>query len=162
MPGPSRLLRRQHRFFRRVAAPKDVETAMGKSDIIRSLNTADHREALRRRPLAGSEVDAEFAEARRRLRSVPVTSLSEHETRQMALRWLWREERRIAEREFDADRSRTRPQEDVLADILKVLGQPAGRYLHAAPDRLSPFRRPSWRRVAMLEILTVLPSATMS
>jgi len=86
MPKPPRLQRRRHRYYVRAAAPEDVRTVIGKTEVIRSLKTADYREALRRLALASAEVDAEFAEARRGLRSVPATSLSEHDTRQMVLR----------------------------------------------------------------------------
>ncbi len=104
MPRPPRLQRRRHRFYLRAAVPEDVRALIGTTEVIRSLKTADYREALRRLPLASAEVDAEFAEARRRLRTTPATSLSEHEARQMVRRWLWREERRLADREFGAGR----------------------------------------------------------
>jgi hypothetical protein len=40
----------------------------------------------------------------------------------MVLRWLWRDERRLAEGEFAADRSRALPQETAIAENLEVLG----------------------------------------
>ena len=40
----------------RAAVPKDIQAAVGKSDVIRSLKTADYREAMRRLPLASAEV----------------------------------------------------------------------------------------------------------
>jgi integrase len=106
----------------RAAVPQDVQAAVGKTEVIRSLKTGDYREALRRLPLASAEVDAEFAEARRRSRASPTTSLSEHDARQMVLRWLWRDERQLAEREFEADRSRALPREQVIDENLEVLG----------------------------------------
>ena len=122
MARPPRLQRRRHRFYLRAAVPKDVQAAVGRTEVIRSLKTGDYREALRRLPLASAEVDAEFAEARRRLRSAPTASLSEHDAKQMVLRWLWQDERRLAEREFAADRSRALPQEQALVENLEVLG----------------------------------------
>ncbi len=122
MPRPPRLQKRRHRFYLRAAVPQDVQAAVGKTEVIRSLKTGDYREALRRLPLASAEVDAEFAEARRRLRSSPAGSLSEHEARQLGLRWLWREERRLAEREFAADRTRALPREQAVEENLEVLG----------------------------------------
>jgi hypothetical protein len=106
----------------RAAVPQDIQSVVGKTEVIRSLKTGDYREALRRLPLASAEVDAEFAEARRRTRTSPTTTLSEHDARQMVLRWLWRDERRLAEREFEADRSQALPREEAIDENLEVLG----------------------------------------
>ncbi|MEE9184714.1 MAG: DUF6538 domain-containing protein, partial [Acidimicrobiia bacterium] len=109
-------------FFLRASVPKDIRSVVGRTEVVRSLKTSDYREALRRLPLARAEVDAQFAEARRRVRTKVVISLSEHDLRQMVLRWFWREERLLAEKEFSSDRFQWLHREEAIKENLEVLG----------------------------------------
>jgi len=102
--------------------PKDIRSVVGRTEVVRSLKTSDYREALRRLPLASAEVDARFAEAHRRVRTKVVISLSEHDLRQMVLRWFWREERLLAEKEFSSDRFQWLHREEAIKENLEVLG----------------------------------------
>ncbi len=122
MPKPPRLQKRKHRFFLRASVPRDIRSVVGRTEVVRSLKTSDYREALRRLPLASAEVDAQFAEARRRVRTKAAISLSEHDSRQMVLRWFWREERLLAEKEFGSDRFQWLRREEATKENLEVLG----------------------------------------
>ncbi|MEE8144224.1 MAG: DUF6538 domain-containing protein [Kiloniellales bacterium] len=114
MPKPPRLQKRRHRFFLRASVPRDIRSVVGRTEVVRSLKTSDYREALRRLPLASAEVDAQFAEAHRRVRTKSAISLSEHDMRQIVLRWFWREERLLAEKEFTSDRFQWSPRGEAI------------------------------------------------
>ncbi len=91
MPKTPRLQKRSHRFFCRVRVPRDLREIVGRTEIVRALGTGDYREAVQRCRLASAEIDAELAEARRKL--TPPVVLTEHAIRQMALLWFHRAER---------------------------------------------------------------------
>lgn len=103
MRRPPRLQRRRHRYYCRTSVPYELRSIIGKAEIIRTLQTADYAEAVERLPLVSAEVNAELAEARRKLGSKPATSLSDHDAKQLVLRWLWVKERALAEAEATAD-----------------------------------------------------------
>ncbi len=86
-----RLQKRSHRFYCRVRVPMDLREIVGKTEIVRALGTGNYSEAVERCRLASAEIDAELAEARRRL--TPPVILTEHAIRQMALLWFHRAER---------------------------------------------------------------------
>ena len=103
MRRPPRLQKRGHRFYCRASVPQELRPILGKTEIIRPLKTAEYAEAVERLPLASAEVNAELAAARRKLSATPATSLSDHDAKQIVLRWLWREERREADAEVASD-----------------------------------------------------------
>ena len=110
MPKLNYLQRRGGVWYVRRKVPKDLVARLGKTEVLRSLRTGDHREAGIRGRLASAEIEADFEEARNRpvpksrwrSRSQPpvpdasskfVTSLSEAELRQLASDWLVQRER---------------------------------------------------------------------
>ncbi len=93
MRKPPGLQRRRHTWHLRVTVPETLRSVIGKREIIRSLRTHDYRQACERVSLARAEVDAMFAEARRKLRSQPATRLDAHEAKAAVLRWFWESER---------------------------------------------------------------------
>ncbi len=91
MPKTPRLQKRSHRFFCRVRVPMDLRAIVGRTEIVRALGTGDYKLAVERCRLVSAEIDAELAEARRKL--TPPVTLNEHAIRQMALLWFHRAER---------------------------------------------------------------------
>ncbi len=124
MRRPPRLQRRGHRFYCRVAVPKDLRSVVGRTEIIRPLRTGDYAEALRRLPLVSAEVDAELAAARRKLRREPAAALSEHEAKQVVLTWLWRSERQADAAEPPEDLREAVAEADVDVATLRDPGDP--------------------------------------
>jgi integrase len=92
---PSRLQRRGHRFFLRMAVPAELRPIVGKLEITRALGTGDYAEACRRLPMASAEAEAVLADARRRLAAGPATTLPEHEAKGLVLSWFWSAERQV-------------------------------------------------------------------
>jgi len=99
MRKPTRLQKRNHRFYCRVAVPHALRPVLGRSEVIKALKTGDHAVALRRLSLASAEVDAMFAQARRKLRAGPATTLDDHEIKQLALLWFHETERKATKTE---------------------------------------------------------------
>jgi hypothetical protein len=60
------LMRRGARYYIRVRIPLDLVETIGRSEIWKSLGTADHREAVRRYFPARTELHKAFDQARRR------------------------------------------------------------------------------------------------
>ena len=123
MRRPPRLQKRGHRFYCRTSVPRDLRSTIGKAEIVRALKTADYAEALQRLPLVSAEVNAELTEARRKLGVKPVTSLSDHDTKQLVLRWLWNKEHELAEREADSDGVMWLPRAEAISENRSDLAQ---------------------------------------
>ncbi|MEI7608205.1 MAG: site-specific integrase [Rhodospirillaceae bacterium] len=87
MPKHPRLQKRGSRFYLRARVPDDLRPVLGKREIREALDTADPREALKLVRMASVRVDALFAETRAKLRTEPVTTISEADIRHLALRW---------------------------------------------------------------------------
>ncbi len=84
---PTYLVRRDNgRLYCRVRVPKDIRHLHKSDDVKLSLKTSDLRTAKERLPLALVEVQAGFADKRRRLEARPVT-LDETGIQQMVLSW---------------------------------------------------------------------------
>ncbi|HSR71466.1 MAG TPA: DUF6538 domain-containing protein [Kiloniellales bacterium] len=111
-----RLQKRGHRFYCRAVVPRELRPIIGKAEIIRPLKTGDYEEAVQRLPLASAQVNAELAAARRRLSAVPTTTLSDHDARQIVLRWFWREERRQVDAEAASDQETWLGLEEAIAE----------------------------------------------
>jgi integrase len=67
LPKQPRLQRRGSRYFLRAKVPDDIRAALGKCEIIKALETSEYAVAVDRLRVASCEVDAVFAETRRRL-----------------------------------------------------------------------------------------------
>ena len=115
-------------YFRR-AVPEDIQKALGKREIVRSLGTKELPEAKRRAKQFGLEIDQEFDQARSR----STAELSVEEAQQIAeLRyqeWLADD----AERRIDAERFPHTVEFD--PDLLEEFAGKARRAL-ASGDRL--------------------------
>lgn len=72
-PMTTHLTRRGARYSIRRRIPSDLVAHYGKREIQRALGTSDPREAARLVRIAGAALDAEFEEARKRLRAAPST-----------------------------------------------------------------------------------------
>jgi len=123
MRRPPRLQKRGHRFYCRASVPRDLRPILEKSEIVRPLKTAEYGEALQRLPLVSAAVNAELAAARRKLSAAPATSLSDHDARQMVLRWLWRDERRAADAERATDGEQSLCREEAISELCQDLSQ---------------------------------------
>jgi integrase len=129
----ARLQRRGSRYFLRAKVPDDIRQVVGKREIIKALETSVYAVAVDRLRVASCEVDAIFAEARRRLKTpilgngsirrvaddgvqpsanaIPITALTDVELRRIVLNGFAAWERRSAEGLLvsppsDADRER--------------------------------------------------------
>ena len=87
-----RLQRRGNRYYLRAKVPDELVSILGRREIVRSLGVGDYRDAVNRLQLKSIKVDAEFAEARRKLTLRPITELSDFDLTQMAVLWLHRAE----------------------------------------------------------------------
>lgn len=123
MRRPPRLQKRGHRFYCRTSVPRDLRPTIGKAEIVRALKTADYAEAIKRLPLVSAEVNAELAEAQRKLGTKPVTSLSDHDAKQLVLRWLWNKEHELAAREADSDGAMWLPRAEAISENRSDLAQ---------------------------------------
>ena len=123
MRRPPRLQRRRHRYYCRTSVPHELRSTIGKAEIIRTLKTADYAEALERLPLVSAEVNAELTEARRKLNPKPMTSLSDHDAKQLVLRWLWNRERTLAETEATSDGETWLPRAEAISENRSDLAQ---------------------------------------
>ncbi len=123
MRRPPRLQKRGHRFYCRTSVPCDLRPTIGKAEIVRALKTADYAEAVQRLPLVSAEVNAELTEARRKLNPKPMTSLSDHDAKQLVLRWLWNNERALAETEAASDGETWLPRDEAISEIRLDLSQ---------------------------------------
>jgi Domain of unknown function (DUF6538) len=99
-----RLQRRKSSYFARVAVPLALRPVIGKIEIVRSLKTGSHKEALARIRVVSVEVDQMFREAAGKLNGNPVLQPlarppTEEDIRQAVIRWFWQEERASIERE---------------------------------------------------------------
>ncbi len=103
-----RLLRRSGRFYVRARVPRDLVEVIGCKEIKQALGTSCPREALKLLRLRSAMIDARLAEALLKLRPRPVSTLSEAQVLQLALRWLHEAERRAA---LDHGSSVSRPDE---------------------------------------------------
>ncbi len=63
---PPRLQRRGSAYFLRAKVPADLRSVIGKREITKTLGTTNYRTACQRLTVASAEVDALFAEARRK------------------------------------------------------------------------------------------------
>ena len=142
MRRPPRLQKRGHRFYCRTSVPHDLRPAIGKAEIVRALKTADYAEALERLPLASAEVNAELAEARRKSGVKPVTSLSDHDTKQLVLRWLWNRERALAETEATSDGETWLPRAEAISENRSDLAQLLDPEFHRWIGRADQHNRP--------------------
>ena len=93
MPKLPRLIRRCGRYSIRVRVPDELRPIIRKREIWRSLDTADHHEAVDRCRVASVEIDALFAEARRKDTSAPLAHPSDAEMHEWARQWLQEQER---------------------------------------------------------------------
>ncbi len=84
MSSHTRLVRRRSVYYFRCKVPVDLQEHYGKKEICRSLLTKDHREALQKVRLESLKQDQEFAEARRKLSSETLDSLSQTELDRLA------------------------------------------------------------------------------
>ena len=116
MRKPPRLQKRGHRFYCRTSVPRDLRPTIGKAEIVRALKTADYAEAVQRLPLISAEVNAELTEARRKLNPKPMTSLSDHDAKQLVLRWLWNRERALADTEATSDGETWLPLDEAISE----------------------------------------------
>jgi hypothetical protein len=91
---PGRTLRGT-RYYLRTRVPVDLTATIGRREIWKSLDTGNHREAVRRFHLAKAELDAWF-DARRRRQA----ALSNDEARRLASDWLQATDRRNAHDDF--------------------------------------------------------------
>ncbi len=123
MRRPPRLQKRGHRFYCRTSVPCDLRPTIGKAEIVRALMTADYAEAVQRLPLVSAEVNAELTEARRKLNPKPMTSLSDHDAKQLVLRWLWNRERALAETEAASDGETWLPRDEAISENRLDLSQ---------------------------------------
>ncbi len=92
MPGYSRLFRRGATYYFRVGVPTALRKAIGKTEIIKSLRTADFAEAKRFVAIESAHVDARFACEWNKLNPVSkskttLASLSEAEIHRLAVEW---------------------------------------------------------------------------
>lgn len=88
-----RLQRRNTGYYLRAKVPGELVSIIKKHEIVKSLRTNDYREAVQRLQQVSVTVDAEFAEARQKLRPKAMDSLTDAEVTQMALLWFQRAER---------------------------------------------------------------------
>ncbi len=141
MAKQPRLHRRGARYYVRARVPDDLRAIIGRAEIKYSLGTADYREALVRVRLASAEIDAQFAEARRKVNALPTTRLSEHEVKQLVLRWFRREELAADERELAGghieDIAEALENAEIEASDLRNLNDPGVlAWVYTATERL--------------------------
>jgi hypothetical protein len=98
-----RLQRRRSGYFARVAVPLALRPVIGKIEIVRSLKTGSHKEALARIRVVSVEVDQMFREAAGKLNGSVLQPVArpttEEDIRQAVIKWFWSEERASIERE---------------------------------------------------------------
>ncbi len=117
MRKPTRLQKRNHRFYCRVAVPHALQPVLGRTEVIKALGTGDYAKALQRLPLASAEVDAKFAQARRKLMAGPATVLDEHDVKQLALLWFHQTERAATKAEVTPGATMDRVESLTQADV---------------------------------------------
>lgn len=122
MRRPPRLQRRRHRFFCRASVPLELRPVVGRTEIVRALGTAEYREALRRLPTISAEIDAELAEARRRLEGDRGREPDDFEMRQAVVAWFTRAERDAEGREAARDPRDGLSADEAEAENRHVLG----------------------------------------
>ena len=119
MPKHPRLIRRGSRYSLRAKVPDELRAILGKREIWRSLETADHKQALDRVRVASVEVDAEFAAARRKLAGRSATAIdaqTDAELHQLVLDWFG-DRQRVALGRFDTPSSDTVDRDEVIATL---------------------------------------------
>src|ERR1700677_4793644 len=92
MPGHSRLFRRGAMYYFRMGVPQEFRSAIGKTEIIKSLRTTDFREAKRLVVLESAHADELLAKERRKLKRVSTPpqklgKLSEAEIHRLVFEW---------------------------------------------------------------------------
>ena len=96
MPPQTRLHRRGGRYYIRAKVPVDLQTAMKRKEIKRTLKTSDFREAVRRVKLESTKLDALFDDARDVVNrgSHGLSGITEAQAIQLVTRWFVEAERK--------------------------------------------------------------------
>jgi integrase len=90
------LQQRGNRFFFRRRVPDELRPVVRKLEIRETLRTSDRKHAHELVRLASVKCDALFSDARRKLRTAPVTTISETEIKHVVLNWFYAKERKAA------------------------------------------------------------------
>jgi len=113
-----RLQCRKTGYFARVAVPLHLRPIIGKTEVVRALKTANHKEAVERLHVVSVEIDKLFREAAKQAPARPLQPIArpatEEDVRRLVREWFWAEERASLERERAAG-----PPDD-LVDALHV------------------------------------------
>jgi integrase len=99
VPGYSRLFRRGAIYYFRVVVPRELRSAIGKSEIVKSLRTANFNEAKRLVAFESADADGLFHSARVKLHRVKsprreVSKLSDAEIHRLVMEWFIQIEKR--------------------------------------------------------------------
>jgi hypothetical protein len=99
VPGYSRLFRRGAVYYFRVGVPRELRSAIKKTEIIKSLRTSNFSEAKRLVAFESADVDALFHSARIKLHRVKsprgkVSKLSDAEIHRLVVEWFIQIEKR--------------------------------------------------------------------
>jgi integrase len=129
------LMRRGARYHIRVRVPRDLVAAIGRTEIWKSLGTADHREAVRKYFPARAELQKTFDEARRRRDANG--KLSGGEALHIVRTWFREVDRKAADADFglfedDAHATLAETEQDIL-DLVEGAG---GESIQAALHRV--------------------------
>ncbi|HUL10121.1 MAG TPA: DUF6538 domain-containing protein, partial [Candidatus Acidoferrum sp.] len=110
-----RLQRRKAGWFARIAVPLALRPTIGKIEIVRSLRTANHKEAVARLHVVSVEVDQMFREAAKKAaRPMPPASpriATEEQVVALIGQWFWTRQREAIARE------RACPSDDPALDL---------------------------------------------
>src|SRR5271167_582219 len=90
------LQQRGNSFFFRRRVPDELRPIIRKLEIRETLRTSDRKHAHELVRLASVKCDALFSDARRKLRTAPVTTISETEIKHVVLNWFYAKERKAA------------------------------------------------------------------
>ena len=119
MPRHPRLMRRGARYCLRAKVPDELRPILRKREILRSLKTANYRLAVDRLRVASVEVDAEFADARRKLENLSATAVTprtDAELHQLVVTWFHDRQQRALER-FDTPCSAEFDRDDIIWNL---------------------------------------------
>lgn len=135
MRKPPRLHRIGSRYYLRVRVPDTLRQIIGRREIVRTLRTADYREAVRRLAFENAKIEILFEQARRRRAEQPNSNLSDEDQNHLVITWLHEAERRDLE---EATHSAVPP--GLFDEVLLNLRHSENEHLSGDEDAV-----PGWR-----------------
>jgi integrase len=132
------LIRRGGIWHFRRQVPKELRAIIGKSAIKQSLDTGTHKVAAEKARAIAARVDAQFAEARRKLKKVPGkrAAVSQHELQQIVILHLHRLETKQVQDDLASEHMDEETRQAELSDLGHVIASLKALETSDHPDGL--------------------------